>query len=869
MTKSVLKSCASIATLAILSLSAAPAFAQATAPADVAEEGVGLDEIVVTAASGDKTQLNSSVSVTSISADLIQDFKPSSEAEIFRMIPGIQVGGTAGPAGNANIAVRGLPVATGGSPFVQIQEDGLPTVLFGDIQFGNNDYWTHFDATVANVESVRGGSSSTFASQAPGAVINYISQTGKQEGGYIQLNKGVNFDENKIDFRYGGHLNDTMFFHVGGYFKSGRGPLHSGYNVSDSIQIKANVTKEFDDGNGYIRFLFKYADTQEPNYPGGPAFATISGGKVSNIRPYTNYDARRQSNISIFNQNMNIINRDGVLEKVDLDGITTNAKSIQNQFHYEFDGGIKIDNNLRWTGMSGAFASAFLNVGKTANTVAIPAGYAAFNACTVADAQKLNGVAESARFSANGVVGSCVNGQVVASARYASGAKVGQVYTGTYINNNANFRTNILDIGSFANNLAVSGKFDTGAGSLTARAGWFLMNQKIAMDWHVNRAFAEINGDNPSNLDLFNAASAKLTVDGVAGYNNNWGDCCARDYSLSYTDNAPYLALDLDGDRFAVDASVRFDMIHASGSGRQGGAEYITNVGGILIPTITDNSKTETLNYSRHYTSWSVGALFKASDNTSVFARASRGGRFNGDRQTFGGKIANDGSLCTGVMAKAGTLGCAADGVTPSVDFVNQYEVGLKNRGDLGAGRYTLELTLLSGNFKQSTFELSATKCPGGAGGCVIDARYKSHGAELFATYQNGGLSFVANATFSKATRAGAGSTVFTRSPNLADLTYTLSANYDFGDIATFGLNTTGQTSTLGDDGNVYPGSATIGAVLRVRPITNLELGIQAYNLFNKYDLRGAGNVADAAAGVIGSGAALGRTFTASIRYSF
>jgi len=127
MTKSVLKSCASVATLAILSLSAAPAFAQAAAAPAAEEDASGLNEIVVTAAAGDKTQLNSSVSVTSINAALIEDFKPSSEAEIFRMIPGIQVGGTAGPAGNANIAVRGLPVATGGSPFVQIQEDGLPT----------------------------------------------------------------------------------------------------------------------------------------------------------------------------------------------------------------------------------------------------------------------------------------------------------------------------------------------------------------------------------------------------------------------------------------------------------------------------------------------------------------------------------------------------------------------------------------------------------------------------------------------------------------------------------------------------------------------------------------------------------------------
>ncbi len=825
MTKSVLKSCVSLASLAIMGATAVPALAQ-SAPADPAAaegEATGLDEIVVTASSGNKTQLNSSVSVTSINAALIEDFKPSSEAELFRMLPGIQVAGTAGPGGNSNIAVRGLPVATGGSPFVQIQEDGLPTVLFGDIQFGNNDYWTHFDASVANVESVRGGSSSTFASQAPGAVINYISQTGKKDGGYIQLNKGVSYNENKVDFRYGGHLNDTMYFHVGGYFKNGSGPLHAGYNVSNSYQVKANITKDFDDGKGYIRFLFKFADTQEPNYVGGPSFATLSGGSFSNLRPYTNYDARKQSNISIYNQDMLIVNRSGALERVKLDGITTQAKSVQNQFHYEFDGGIKVDNNMRWTQQSGAFANAFLNVGKTSD-----------------------------------VIGSTVNGGTVATLRYTSGPKAGQVYTGAYINNNANFRTNMRDTGSFANDLAVSGKFDTGMGALNARAGWFFMNQKIAMDWHVNKAYAEINGDNASNLDLFTAAGAKLTAAGIAGFNNNWGDCCARDYDLSYTDNAPYLALDLDADRFDFDGSVRFDSVKSSGFAQAGGAEFNTSVSGVLIPTMLANGSREVLNYSRNYTSWSLGALYKVSDNTSVFVRASKGGRFNSDRQTLSGKF-----TAAGALTQAG--------LTASVDFVKQYELGIKTRGDLGGGHFTAELTLLNGNFKQSTYELTATKCPGGAGGCVIDAKYKSSGAEFFGTYQNGGFSLVANATYSKAKKAGSGSNVFTRADGMADLSYTVSANYDVGEIATIGLSTTGQTSSIDGAGNSYPGKAVFNGLIRVRPLPNLELGLQGYNLFNTYDTRGNGGISDASVNptVIGSGVAIGRTFTASVRYSF
>jgi outer membrane receptor protein involved in Fe transport len=806
----------------------APAYSQ-NAAATAAKATDDLEEIVVTASGGDKSQMNSSVSVTSVSADLIKDFHPSSEAEVFRMIPGIQVAGTSGPGGNSNIAVRGLPVATGGSPFVQIQEDGLPTVLFGDIQFGNNDYWTHFDSTVERVEAVRGGSSSTFASQAPGAVINYISRTGKEDGGSIAINRGIGYDETKIDFRNGGHINDTTYYHVGGYIKSGRGPLHADYTVSDSVQVKGNITKELDDGKGYIRFLFKYADTKEPNYTGAPAFATINGNTVSGIRPYTNFDGRSDSNYSIYNQNFLIVNRDGVLQRVNMDGITTKASSFGNQFHYDMSDGISVDNNLRWTKMSGGFASPFLNVGLTSGVLGSTAGSAA-----------------------------TVGGNTVAAIRYASGPNAGALFTGRYIDNNVNVRTNVRDIGSFANDLAVAGKYDMGGGKLTARAGWFFMNQKIAMDWHVNKSTREVSGNNPSQLDLYNAAGNKLTQGGLSGFNNNWGDCCARDYDLAYADNAPYLALDFDANRFDVDVSVRFDSVKASGSTiHSNGTEFNTNVNGVLIPTMLANGPTESLDYKKSYTSYSLGGLFKANENTSFFVRTSRGGRFNGDRQTVSGKINADGSLNSA-------------GNTAAVDVVNQYELGVKRRGDILGGHYTAGVTLLKGDFKQSTFELSATKCPGGAGGCVIDAKYKSTGAELFGSFEKGGFSLVGNATYSKAKKADAGSSNFKRADGMPDLTYTLSSTYDIGEKFTVGLNTTGQTSAIDGGGLEYPASNTFGGVMTVRPIDKLELGVQIYNLFDKFDLRGNGGVSDRSSQVVIGGApAIGRTVTATVRFNF
>jgi outer membrane receptor protein involved in Fe transport len=839
MTKALLKSCASAATLVVVSL-ATPAFAQ---DADnETTDGFDGDAIVVTASGGDKKQLDTSVSVTSIDSGMIDRFKPSSEAEVFRMIPGIQVPGTSGPGGNSNIAVRGLPVATGGSPFVQIQEDGLPTVLFGDIQFGNNDYWTRYDASVARVESVRGGGSTTYASQAPGAVINYISHDGKEAGGYIQIAMGVNFNEQRVDFRYGAPIGESTRFHIGGYGKIGKGPLGADFRVSESFQVKGNLTHEFGDGAGFFKLLFKVADTREPNYTGAPALATLSGGQFSNVQPFPGFDGRNSSNYSIYNQDFLIYNRERVLERVEMSGITTEAVSLGGQFHYEVGENITIDNNMRWTDMSGAFTSPFQNTARAA-----------------------------------GIVGSTFNGSTVGSIRYANGPQAGQVFTGTYVDNNVNVRTNIRDIGSFANDLALAAKFDVGAMKLTARAGFFYMDQDIAMDWHVNKSLREVSGNNPAQLDLFSTTGAKLTQEGISGYNNNWGDCCARDYDLSYVNTAPYAALEIDGDHFALDGSVRFERVKATGGGTQGGAEFLINSGGINIPAITDNgARAEFLDYSRSYTSWTAGALWKASSNTSLFVRASRGGRFNGDRQTFGGKIATTGALCTGAMAAAGTSGCTADGVTPSVDFVNQYELGMKTRGSFGSdGRFGIDFTLFKGNFKQSTFELSATRCPGGAGGCVIDARYKSYGAEFFGTLSAGGFNMTANATWSKPTRSGTDAsgnpTPFVRAQYMPELMYNLQAGYDIGEMFSIGANVIGQSGIIDDAGRGYPGGAVFGIDLRVRPFKNLELALQGYNVFNRYDLRGSGGPADLSVNpaVIGTGPALGRTWTASVKYSF
>lgn len=844
MRKSVYRSCASALALSVALPFSTVAIAQDAGGEAAADdqEFDGLNVIVVTASAGNQRQIESSISVTSIDDDIIKNFQPASEAELFRLLPGIQTPGTSGPGGNANIAVRGLPVATGGAPFVQLQEDGLPLVLFGDIQFGNNDYWTRFDATTKTVEAVRGGSATTFASQAPGAVINYISHTGEREGGFIQLNQGVDFTDTKVDFRYGGGLGEDLRFHIGGFFQRGKDPLGVDYTINDSVQVKGNITKDFADGASFLRLFFKVADTQGINYTGAPALADFDGTNISNIRAFPGFDGRSQSNYSIYNQNQLILNREGVFERVGINGISTDQKYIGAQLHYEFGDNFTVDNRARYSDVSGSFSSPFMNVGTSAS-----------------------------------VLGSTVNGAVVADIRYADGPNAGQSFTGEFIDNNVNVTTNMRDLGAFVNDLVLAGEFDVGGSAqLTARAGFFYMDQTIAMDWHVNKSTRELSGDNPSQLDLYDAAGNQLTYQGISGYNNNWGDCCARDYDLGYTNTAPYAQLVLDHEKFNIDASIRFERISASGFAIAGGSTFLVTPDpsnpALQIEAITANGNREQLDYSRSYTSWSVGGLFKATDDLSVFGRASRGGRFNSDRQTLGGKIADDGKLCTGDQALAGTNGCSADGVTPSVDFVNQYELGVKARGGLGGGDWTAELTLLKGDFSQSTFELSATRCPGGAGGCVIDSDFKSKGFEFFGTYRNGGLLFVANATYSDAQQRGAGATDYIKAPRIPDLSYSLSASYDFADIVTLGVSATGQTSVVDEAGREFEGKATFNGSLRVTPLENLEFGLNVYNIFNAYDLRGNGaNLVNGTAtpAIISGTPVPGQYVSASVRLSF
>lgn len=75
---------------------------------------LNLEEVVVTGTATRASKMKQSVSVSSMSTEMIEMSAPNNSADVLRTVPGIRAESTGGE-GNANINVRGLPSPDGGA----------------------------------------------------------------------------------------------------------------------------------------------------------------------------------------------------------------------------------------------------------------------------------------------------------------------------------------------------------------------------------------------------------------------------------------------------------------------------------------------------------------------------------------------------------------------------------------------------------------------------------------------------------------------------------------------------------------------------------------------------------------------------------
>jgi len=819
-----------LACTALTAFLIAPAAYAQTGPDDAAaddqgDSGSNDDVIVVTAVARGVNLLDSSVSVSALDADQIANVAPRSAAEIFRNIPGIR-SESSGGEGNANIAVRGLPIASGGAKFLQLQEDGLPVLEFGDITFGNADIFLRADLNIARVEAIRGGSASTFASNSPGGVINLISKTGKQEGGTIQGTVGLDYGEYRLDFDYGGALADDLYFHVGGFYRQGEGPREIGYDGNQGGQIKLNITKEF--ATGYIRFYGKYLDDHAVGYLPNPVLVTGTNGNPR-YRNVPGFSITDDSLHSRFFKSALTLDGDNNPVRVDItDGQRPLVYAFGFETEFEVADGWTVTDRFRYSDVSGSFTSPF------------PASF------------------DTAANVATSVAGP---GGTLA---YANGPNAGApVAPGTLVSSIVLFNTRLNSLDNITNDLRVTKDFDIGSGSASFTLGFYKSRQDIETEWLWTSHLLEVRGGGQAALiDAFDAAGNQLTQNGTVGFGATFfGNCCRRVYDVSYDTNAPFASLSLEFGQLTIDGSIRYDFGNADGQtfgadlggGRVGVTSFDFNNDGVIDPaeaqtSVVPLSNPAPVNYDYDYVSYSIGANYRFTDDLAAFARYSRGGRANADRILF-----NDNNVST----TDGSL--RSNGI--AVDYVDQVEAGLKYR----SGGLSVYATGFYAETEETNFEATTQR--------IFARQFQAYGLELEAAYKIGNFSITAGGTYTDAeisrdfvNPANNGNTPRRQ----ADFIYQVTPQYET-DLFTAGFNVVGTTDSYAQDNNllVLPGFAQVNAFFSIRPVERVQLSVNANNLFDVRGFTEAEEGTIPANGFVRARSINGRTVSASLRFDF
>lgn len=199
---------------------AEPAEPTAAAPDPATEaqrDGLRFDAVVITGTSTARTKMKQSVSVSTLGSEQVQNSVAASATEVLRAVPGLRAESSGGE-GNANLGVRGLPVSDGGGRYVQLQEDGLPVLLVGDVSFATADQFIRVDYSLDLIDVVRGGSASTLSTNSPGAIVNFRSRSGKEGGGAIGMSVGLDHLQQRFDYGWGGTVGVGLYAQVGGFY---------------------------------------------------------------------------------------------------------------------------------------------------------------------------------------------------------------------------------------------------------------------------------------------------------------------------------------------------------------------------------------------------------------------------------------------------------------------------------------------------------------------------------------------------------------------------------------------------------------------------------------------------------------------------
>ncbi len=799
-----------LGSLALAAL-AVPAYAQT---AD--EQDSIFEEVVVTGVARGTVKLETSISISSMDYNQVNEYSPRGIAELYRSLPGLRSEPATGE-GNGSIAVRGIPLATGGYKYVQLQEDGLPILQFGDIIVGNVPNFVRGDYTLSRIEAIRGGSASTLTSGAPGGIINHITQTGEEEGGSFGLSFGLDYDELRYDFAYGGPITDNMYGHIGGYWREGEGVREVGYDATTGGHIRATLTRELD--NGYIRFRFKHLDENLATYHNFVSVANPGGG----FSPFGGWDGSSESAGTVYRMTKSVTDANGrPITRRPSDQIEAKVDALDIEFQYDFEEGWSLTNRFRISNISGGQISP------------LPFGAGDLGVATDLGA----------------AICGCTNPVVT----LAAGPNAGDAYTGLALQYlELDFVNDSLDM--VVNDARGIWELND---RVTLTGGLYYSSQEIVQNWpNWDRFITTFNGDNGIPL---------LIVDGDTGveYSDANGTfsrgLLTRLVDLKYTTLAPYVDLNVVMDTVTFNASLRQDEVEVRGVAAGAGGflgdtvPCDNNADGdttdpLDVCSVSDLSNGTVHNYDPSYTSFSVGANWAFADNQAVFGRISEGGVVVADRLFDGG---------------ADRVLAANAGLSDGVDDVQQFEFGYK----LNADTFDLFITLFHAETEETQSEVTT--------GNVFVQEYEADGAEIEAVFHVGEYFDInANLTWTDAEIVSsdtAPQNVGNRPNRQADYIYTLSPKYT-NDNLSAGLTLVGSGDFfIGDTETIKQDSYVLVHAFATWYVNDsLSVSLNANNLTDEYVASfGEGGIVDfQGQSLFGAEVLNGRSVSAAIRYDF
>lgn len=551
-----------------------------------------MNETVTTGTFNPFSKLESSVAITTLNAREINTEGPQSTADLLKAVPGFYVESSGGEGEN-NLFSRGLP-ADGSYRYTSLQEDGTQIYEASALDFANADNFIRLDATLARVEAVRGGSASTFASDAPGGIVNFVGKTGGAQWGGVARLTGGPHGLLRGDLSVGGPISESLRMNVGGFYRHDRGLRDPGFAGNRGGQVRGTLTRLFE--NGRVRLFGKYLNDrtvfylpvpyQNPEDPRSIPGFDMSDGTL------TTDDAEV---VTVPDPNGNSVTRDLS------DGVHPIVKTGGAEWLFDLGNGWSLHNTTRLTDIDHTFsailslenpvpASAYADsilANVPANLDATDYRYRRTNDGTVIDAPStLNG---------NGLV----------------------VETGWWYNEKP--MTTVL------NDLELSKTL--GAHSLTANLYVSRFTSDDFRHWHD--LLTEVD-ERPDRLDLelLNDAGevvGRATDQGFRRYGSNY---------VNHEGTGWVTALHLDdrwelGSNVYVEIGGRFQRSYFTGT-----VETVerTNLDGTTATLFDNQFQTgggQLLDYKYTFDEWaaSVGLNYQFTDNLAVFARGSRGFR--------------------------------------------------------------------------------------------------------------------------------------------------------------------------------------------------------------------------------------------------